>query len=217
VGVSQTAATTGSQSLLELKQVVSLVTQQKTARSALLAASTIAHLDHPMTELKEKSGQISLATAREKPIVQSARAGQTDLPTEIETQIHAVLNHAVPIQEVSVSQPHVQIVLGNQDHLLPAQTLTVLGNHVLQDLTDQTDLPMTETHLTETTQTVPSVQLAQTLTALGSHVLQDQIDQSAEEIPEDSLLVQTHESMTGTATLTARTASQEIAQEMRAS
>jgi hypothetical protein len=75
---------------------------------------------------------------------------------------------------------------------------------------------MTETHLTETTQTVPSVQLAQTLTVLGNHVLQDQIDQSAEEIPEDLLLVQTHASMTGTATLTARTASQEIAQEMRA-
>jgi hypothetical protein len=215
VGVSQTAATTGSQSLLELKQVVSLVTQQKTARSALLAASTIAHLDHPMTELREKSGQTSLATVREKPTVQSARAGQTVLPTEIETN-HVLLIHAVLIQEVSVSQPHVQIVLGNQDHLLPAQTLTVLGNHVLQDLTDQTDLPMTETHLTETTQTVPSVQLAQTLTVLGNHVPQDQIDLSVQEIPEDSLLVQTHASMTGTATLTVRTASRETVLGMKA-
>jgi hypothetical protein len=170
-----------------------------------------------MTEPKEKSGQTSLATARAEMTVQSVRAGQTDLPTAIETQIHAVLNHAVPIQEVSVSQPHVQIVLGNQDHLLPAQTLTVLGNHVLQDLTDQTDLPMTETHLTETTQTVPSVQLAQTLTVLGNHVPQDQIDLSVQEIPEDSLLVQTHASMTGTATLTVRTASREIAQGMKAS
>jgi hypothetical protein len=202
VDVSQTAVTTGSQSLLEPKQVVSLVTQQKIVPVALLAASTTAHLDHQMTELKEKSGQTSLVTARAEMTAQSARAGQTDLPTEIETQIHAVLNHAVLIQEASVNQPHVQIVL---------------GNHVLQDQTDQTDLPMTETHLTETTQTVPSVPLAQTLTVLGSHVLQDQIDQSAEEIPEDSLLVQTHESMTGIATLTARTASQEIAQEMRAS
>jgi hypothetical protein len=201
VGVSQTAATTGSQSLLELKQVVSLVTQQKIVPVALLAASTTAHLDHQMTELREKSGQTSLATVREKPTVQSARAGQTVLPTEIETN-HVLLIHAVLIQEVSVSQPHVQIVL---------------GNHVLQDLTDQTDLPMTETHLTETIQTVPSVQHVQTLTALGNHVLQDRTDLSVPVTREVSLLVQTHASMTGIATLTARTASREIAQEMRAS
>jgi hypothetical protein len=200
VGVSQTAATTGSQSLLELKQVVSLVTQQKTARSALLAASTIAHLDHPMTELKEKSGQISLATAREKPIVQSARAGQTVLPTEIETN-HVLLIHAVQIQEASVSQPPVQ---------------TVLGNHVPQDPTEAIDLLTTETHLKETIQTVPSVQLARTLIALGNHVPQDQIDLSVQEIPEDSLLVQTHASMTGTATLTVRTASRETVLGMKA-
>jgi hypothetical protein len=155
-----------------------------------------------MTELREKSGQTSLATVREKPTVQSARAGQTVLPTEIETQALVTQTHAALIQEASVSQPHVQIVL---------------GNHVLQDLTDQTDLPMTKTHLRETTQTVPSVPLAQTLTVLGNHVLQDRTDLSVPVTPEVSLLVQTHESMTGTATLTARTASQEIAQEMRAS
>jgi hypothetical protein len=154
-----------------------------------------------MTEQLAKSGQTSLATVRAEMTAQSARAGQTDLPTAIETQIHAVLNHAVLIQEASVNQPHVQIV-----H----------GNHVLQDQTDQTDLPMTETHLTETTQTVPSVQLAQTLIVLGNHVPQDQTDLSVQGIQEDLLLVQTHESMTGTATLTARTASQEIVQGMRA-
>jgi hypothetical protein len=201
VGVSQTAATTGSQSLLELKQVVSLVTQQKIVPVALLAASTTAHLDHQMTELKEKSGQTSLVTARAEMTAQSARAGQTDLPTAIETQIHAVLNHAVLIQEASVNQPPVQ---------------TVLGNHVPQDPTEAIDLLTTETHLTETTQTVPSVQLAQTLTVLGNHVPQDQIDLSVQEIPEDSLLVQTHASMTGTATLTVRTASRETVLGMKA-
>lgn len=206
MAASQTAATTGSQRLLELKLVVSLVTQQKTARSALLAALTIAHLDHQMTELSAKSGQTSLATARAEPIAQSARAGQTVLPTEIET------NHAVQIPEASVSRPPVQIVLGNQDHLLLAQTLTVPGSHAPLVLTEATDLPMTEDH-----QTVPSVQLVQTLTVLGNHVLQDQTGQSAPEIPEALLLVQTHASMTGIETLTARTEFLETVQEMRAS
>jgi hypothetical protein len=212
VVASLTAVTTGSQSLLELKQVASLVTQQKIAPVALLAASTTAHLDHQMTEPSAKSGQTSLATARAEMTVQSARAGQTVLPMEIETLIPVVL-----IPEASVSQLHVQIVLGNQDHLLPAQTLTVLGNHVLQDLTDQSDLPMTETHLTETIQTVPSVQLVQTQIVLGNHVLQDQIDLSVPVTREVSLLVQTHASMTGTEIPTAKTASQEIVQGMRAS
>ena len=220
---SLTAATTGSQGLQEKMVLESLVTQQKIAPVALLAALTTAHLDHQMTELREKSGQTSLATARAEMTVQSARAGQTVLPPEIETthalQNRAVLNHAVLIQEASVSQPHVQIVLGNQDHLLPAQTLTALGNHVLQDrteTTDQTDLLTTETHLTETIQTVPSVQHAQTLTVLGNHVPQGQTDQSARQIPEALLLVQTHASMTGTAILTAKTEFLETVQEMRA-
>ena len=135
--VSQTAATTGSQSLLEQNQVVSPVTQPKTARSVLLAASTIAPLDLQMTELREKSGQTSLATVREETTARSARAGQTVLPTEIET------NHAVLIQEASVIRPPAQIVLGSQEllHLvqtaLCVRTLTALGNHVLQDQTDQ--------------------------------------------------------------------------------
>jgi hypothetical protein len=222
VVVSQTAVTTGSQSLLEPKQVVSLVTQPKIAPVAPLAALTTAHRDLQMTELSAKSGQTSLATARAEMTVQSVRAGQTDLPMEIETQAlvtqtHAALIPVVQIPEASVSQPPDQIVLGNQDHLLPAQTLTVLGNHVLQDLTDQTDLPMTETHLTETIPTVPSDQLAQTLTVLGNHVLQDRTDLSVPVTREVSLLVQTHASMTGTETPTARTASQEIVQGMRAS
>jgi hypothetical protein len=212
VGVSQTAATTGSQSPPELKQVASPVTQQKIALVALLAALTTAHLDHQMTEPSAKSGQTSLATARAEMTVQSARAGQTDLPMEIETLIPVV-----QIPEASVSQLHVQIVLGNQDHPLPAQTLTVLGSPAHRGLTDQTDLPMTETHLTETIQTVPSVQLAQTLTALGNHVLRDRTDLSVPVTREVSLLVQTHASMTGTETPTARTVSQEIVQGMRAS
>jgi hypothetical protein len=188
VGVSQTAATTGSQRLLELKQVASPVTQQKIA--------PVAHLDHPMTELSAKSGQTSHATARAEMTVQSVRAGQTDLPMEIETQAPVL-----QIQGASVSQLHVQ---------------TVLGSPALLDLTDQTDLLTTEIHPTGTIPTVPSDQLAQTLTVLGNHVLQDLTDQSAPVTREVSLLVQTHASMTGIATLTARTASQEIVQEMRA-
>jgi hypothetical protein len=164
-----------------------------------------------MTELSAKSGQTSLATARVEMTVQSVRAGQTDLPMEIETQAPVL-----QIQEASVSQLLDQTALGNQDHLLPAQTLTVLGSPAPLDLTDQTDLLTTETHLTETIQTVPSVQLAQILTARGNHVLQDLTDQSVPVTREVLLLVQTHASMTGTETLTARTASQEIVQEMRA-
>jgi hypothetical protein len=74
---------------------------------------------------------------------------------QIET-IHVALNLVVPIPEASVSQPPGQIVLGSQELLLLArtaplltgailtapsvqrvQTLTVLGNHVLQDRIDQ--------------------------------------------------------------------------------
>jgi hypothetical protein len=173
-----------------------------------------------MTELKEKSGQISLATAREKPTAQSVRAGQIVLPMEIETLTHAVQIPVVQIPEASVSQPPVQNALGNQELLLLAQILTVLGSHVPLDQTeaiDQIVLPTEiETHPIEATQTAASVQRDQTQTALGNHVLQDQIDQSARQIPEALLLVQTHESMTGIEILTARTESLETAQGMRA-
>ncbi len=222
MGVSQTAATTGSQSLLGQKPVGSPVTQQKTAQraepevSSMLQGQMTVHQDLQMTELKEKSGQTSLATAREKPTAQSARAGQTVLPMAIETNL-AVLTHAVLIPEASVSQPPVQTALGNQELLLLAPTLTVLGSHVLQDQTEATDLLTTEDH-----QTAASVQHVQTLTDQvlanhGNHVLQDQIDQSARQIPEALFLVQTHASMTGIEILTVKTESLETAQGMRAS
>jgi hypothetical protein len=195
VAVSPTAATTGNQNLLERKLVVNLVTQQKIAPSVLLEASTIALLDLTTTELKEKSGQISLATARAEMTAQSERPGQTDLLMETE-MIHVVQNlevqtHVILIQEESVSRPPDQIVLGSQE--LPHLALN------------------------EATLIAPSAQLAPTRTVLGNHVLQDQIDQSAQETQGALLLVQTLASMTGTAILTARTAFLEIALGTKAS
>jgi hypothetical protein len=195
VAASPTAATTGNQNLLELKLVVNLVTQQKIAPSVLLEASTIALLDLTTTELKEKSGQISLVTARAEMTAQSERAGQTDLLMETET-IHVVQNlevqtHATLIQEESVSRPPDQIVLGSQE--LPHLALN------------------------EATLIAPSVQLAPTRTVLGNHARLDQIDQSAQETQGALLLVQTHASMTETAILTARTAFLEIALGTKAS
>jgi hypothetical protein len=171
-----------------------LVTQQKIVRNALLAASTIGHLAHPMTELKEKSGQTSLGTAKEEVTAQSARATLTVLPMQIET-IHVALNLVVPIPELIAGQPLGQIVLGSQELLLLARTAPLLTGAIL---------------------TAPSVQRVQTLTVLGNHVLQDRIDQSAQEIQGALLLVQTRANMTETETHTARIEFHVIAQETRA-
>jgi hypothetical protein len=171
-----------------------LVTQQKIVRNALLAASTIGHLAHPRIELKEKSGQTSLATAKEEVTAQSARATLTVLPMQIGT-IHVALNLVVPIPEASAGQPPVQIVLGSQELLLLARTALLLTGAIL---------------------TAPSVQRVQTLTVLGNQGLQDRIDQSAQEIQGALLLVQTLANMTETETHTARIEFHVIAQETRA-
>jgi hypothetical protein len=102
---------------------------------------------------------------------------------------------------------------------------TVLGNLVLLAPTDllMTDHTQTETHLTAeqeatTVQTVLQTdQQDLTQTVHGNHELQELIAQSAQVTHVDLHLVQTHASLTVTATRSAKTAFREIAQEMTAS
>jgi hypothetical protein len=100
------------------------------------------------------------------------------------------------------------------------QTQTVLGNlvhleliaHLLTVLTQTEELAEEAT----TAQTAPTDQHDRTQIVLGNLVLQDQIVQSAQVSLVDSHLVQTHASMTETATRSARTAFPETVQEMTA-
>jgi hypothetical protein len=133
--------------------------------TALRAAPEASSM-HPdqMTALQSASGQISHAPEDQPTTARKKRAGQTDLL--ITTVIQ---NHAVLIQEASVSQ-------------LPA--LTVHGNLVHQELTDHllTDLTQSETHLTAvqeatTAQTVHRIAPhVRTLTVLGNLVHQELTD-----------------------------------------
>jgi hypothetical protein len=238
VVASLTAATTGSQRLLELKQVASLVTQQMTVQRAAPEASSM--LQDLMTAHQSASGQISHAPEDQPTTARKKRAGQTDL---------LITTPVVQIQEASVNLLHVLTVLGNHapqeltdllltDHTQSethqtaeqeattaqtvqlVRTLIVLGNHV--------HLAPTDLHLTETIQTEELAEEATTaLTALqtdqqdltqtvrGNHELQELIAQSAQVSHAVLHLVQTLASLIATATRSARTAFLEIAQEMK--
>ena len=243
--VSLTAATTGSQRLLEPKPVASLVTQLMTEQRAAPEVSST--LQDQMTVHQSASGQISLAPEDQPTTARKKRAGQIDLL--ITTLVVPI--HAVQIQEASVSQHLVLTVLGNHalqeltdllltDHTqtethqtaeqeaTTAQivqhdpTLTVLGNHVHLA---PTDLLLTETIQTEelaeeatTGQTaLQTDQQDLTQTVLGNHVHQEPIAQSAQGIHVVSHLVQTLASLIETVTRSARTEFREIVQEMTAS
>jgi hypothetical protein len=158
VVASLTAGTTGSQRLLELKLVASLVTQQMTAQLAAPEASSM--LQDLMTAHQSASGQISHAPEDQPTTARKKRAGQIDLLiTTLVVQNHVVPIHAVQIQEASVSQ-----------HLV----LTVLGNRAHQELRDLllTDHTLTETHPTAEPEatTFQIVQHVQTPIVLGNHV-----------------------------------------------
>jgi len=165
VVVSLTEATAGSQRLLELKQVASLVTQLMTEQRAAPEASSM--LQDLMTAHQSASGQISLAPEDQPTTARKKRAGQTDLLiTTLVVQNHVVPIHAVQTQEASVSQ-----------HLV----LTVLGNHALQELTVLLPTDHTQTEeLAEEATTAQSVrqtvQLDQTPIVLGNHALQELTD-----------------------------------------
>jgi hypothetical protein len=141
VGVSQIAETTGSQELLELPPPMleeSLVTLLKIVQHELIAASTIEPQDQIMTALKDASGQISLALAREDQIAQPKRPGAISLLTlSPEAPIQEAQNLETMNLEASASLPEDQIVHGNQELLL--------REDLLQDRSVQTHASMTET------------------------------------------------------------------------
>jgi len=175
VVASLTAATTGSQRHLELKQAASLVTQQMSAQRAAPEASSM--LQDQMTAHQSASGQTSHAPEDQPTTARKKRAGQTDL---------LITTHAVLIHEASVSQLHV---------------LTVLGNHAPQELTvlHLTVPTQTETHQTAELEatTEQIVQLVQTLIVLGNlvhlapidHLLTETIQ--TEELAEEATIAQT--------------------------
>jgi hypothetical protein len=141
-----------------------------------------------MTEPKDVSGQISHATARVSQTVQPKRAGQTSLLTQTENlltpETQDLLNPGDTKQEDHASQ---------QDHLIVA---------LVQDQALDTN----QIHL--------SVQLA--MTAASAQIVQPVISQAIrsaalqETRQELTSHVQTRESMTATAILTAKTECQEI-------
>jgi hypothetical protein len=212
-----------------------------TAQRAAPEASSM-HLDQ-MTALQSASGQISHAPEAQPTTARKKRAGQTDLLITTVIQNHVVPiyeasvsqlivqtvlgNHALQELTDLLQTVHTQ----TETHLTVEQEATtvqivqhdqttVLGNLVHLAPTDLllTVLTPTEAHqiVAQEATTDQNVQQDQTLIVLGNLVLQEPIVQNAPVTHVVLHLVQTHASMTETATRSVKTAFREIVQEMTA-
>jgi hypothetical protein len=154
--------------------------------------------------------------------IQEASVSQLLVLTVLGNHAHQELIVLLPTVLTQTGEPAeeattAQIELPIAQHV---QTLTVLGNLVLLA---PTDLLLTETIQTEepeleatTVRIATTDQHVRTQIVLGNLVLQELIAQSAQESLVGLHLVQTHASLTVTATRSARTAFREIVQGMTA-